>query len=325
MVTGWRQSTLFVLLWATLGNGFPWGLAEACELEISYSLKADIERDPLGRPVVLDLTPGTEIEGTVSLRIDCPDGNSLAQNYAIDRFFRLGNYEYFLCEGGFIFYRLQNDTLWPHVSMSFLERDKTLEEWLELASKKKDPASTYAASQIIFTKKIGILLRRFEQMEPVPQEAWLPRVHRFVHPDVLVAVEGIAESNAYPSHADQLAEVIHWQGVLMEEPHSPDRQPEASAQSPPNPPKLLLERVAPQYPSELYRQGVQGTVWVELSIDTAGFVSEAVLLSSDFPDLVPYAMEAVHQWIFAPQILEGEPIPYKVRVPIDFGIRSSDP
>lgn len=71
------------------------------------------------------------------------------------------------------------------------------------------------------------------------------------------------------------------------------------------PPKLIKE-VKPIYPEDARQKRVEGTVILEATTDIYGRVQKVEVLRS-IPLLDQAAIDAVHQWIYEPEIIEGKP------------------
>jgi len=83
----------------------------------------------------------------------------------------------------------------------------------------------------------------------------------------------------------------------------------------------LLEQVEPDYDADRARRGVQGAADVEIVISTEGFVSLARILNSTTDEtLDEAALEAVRQWVFEPGSLDGELVPVRAIVTINFRV-----
>ncbi len=86
-------------------------------------------------------------------------------------------------------------------------------------------------------------------------------------------------------------------------------------------PPRLLEQVEPEYDAERARRGIQGVTDLEIVIDTQGVVVLAqVINSSSDEELDQAAIEAVKKWRFAPGKIDGEPVPVRAVVTINFRI-----
>jgi TonB family protein len=82
-------------------------------------------------------------------------------------------------------------------------------------------------------------------------------------------------------------------------------------------PATLISRVSPNYPPEAKARGIQGQVAVEVIIGKNGSVSALQLLSGD-PLLAPAAMEAVRQWRYQPLLVNGQPVPIRTTITVNF-------
>lgn len=77
--------------------------------------------------------------------------------------------------------------------------------------------------------------------------------------------------------------------------------------------------IRPNYPLDARRRGEEGTVLFELSISEKGLVTAATLItSSGFPELDRAARRAVTTARFTPATQDGKPVPFTLRLPIEF-------
>ena len=81
----------------------------------------------------------------------------------------------------------------------------------------------------------------------------------------------------------------------------------------------LVTRVEPVYPAQALAARVQGTVVLELRIDTTGKVTDASVLRS-VPLLDQAALDAVRQWVYAPTCLNGAGIALIMTVTVQFTV-----
>jgi periplasmic protein TonB len=95
----------------------------------------------------------------------------------------------------------------------------------------------------------------------------------------------------------------------------------AQAQSKTEPP-VPVRTVAPEYPSELRREGVSGLVMVKCSIDEKGDVTETLVEKSSNAAFEKPAVAAVKKWKFKPAKQDGNPVAIKVSIPIKFVFES---
>jgi protein TonB len=73
----------------------------------------------------------------------------------------------------------------------------------------------------------------------------------------------------------------------------------------------------PEYPVLAKQAHIEGTVVIDAVIDASGNVVEAKVVSGP-PLLYMSAMEAIRQWKFEPTYLNGEPVPVRFMVTIEF-------
>jgi TonB family protein len=73
----------------------------------------------------------------------------------------------------------------------------------------------------------------------------------------------------------------------------------------------------PRYPPEASAAGVQGVVIAEVVIDASGTVTDAKVVRS-IPLLDEAALQAVRNWRFAPTLLNGQPVPVRMNVTVNF-------
>ncbi len=85
--------------------------------------------------------------------------------------------------------------------------------------------------------------------------------------------------------------------------------------SPPRP----IKQTRPQYPQEAFIKKIEGTVVVEILIDSSGRVVRARVIQS-VPLLDAAALQTVYQWVFQPAVKQGRPVPTIAHVPVGFHI-----
>jgi protein TonB len=85
--------------------------------------------------------------------------------------------------------------------------------------------------------------------------------------------------------------------------------------APPRPLKITR----PQYPQEAFVKKIEGTVIVEILIDSTGRVVRARVIQS-VPMLDAAALQTVYQWIFEPAVKRGRPVPTIAHAPVAFRI-----
>lgn len=79
-------------------------------------------------------------------------------------------------------------------------------------------------------------------------------------------------------------------------------------------------QIPPDYPHAKKQSGAGGSVLVGFDVDTAGRVVRAEAISCTDREFVAPAVRAVRQWRFEPGRRNGRPVPFRLVVPIEFGI-----
>jgi protein TonB len=67
---------------------------------------------------------------------------------------------------------------------------------------------------------------------------------------------------------------------------------------------LLVNRVPPEYPEKARSKGIQGTVMLRATINCAGDMIDASVISGD-PLLAKAAIKAAKRWRYRPYVLQG--------------------
>jgi protein TonB len=89
-------------------------------------------------------------------------------------------------------------------------------------------------------------------------------------------------------------------------------------------PSFLSPPKPPIYPAQARRRNLQGVVLVEVRLDEKGLLREITLLrSSGVESLDRSALNAVSAWRFRPETLNGQPVPSRVHIPIEFALSAS--
>jgi protein TonB len=83
-----------------------------------------------------------------------------------------------------------------------------------------------------------------------------------------------------------------------------------------------VNQTAPVYPPAARRARVEGIVILECTISAAGRVLDVKVLRS-IPLLDDAAIEAVKQWLFAPTLLDGVPVPVLATVTVSFSLKQA--
>jgi periplasmic protein TonB len=80
-----------------------------------------------------------------------------------------------------------------------------------------------------------------------------------------------------------------------------------------------IEQPAPPYPGSARRQGIEGDVILQLSVDEAGkLISVSVARGSGHRALDEAAIAAVKQWRFEPAVVDGRPVAAVAELPVRF-------
>jgi protein TonB len=87
-------------------------------------------------------------------------------------------------------------------------------------------------------------------------------------------------------------------------------------------PPVPVRTVAPDYPSELRREGVSGVVTVKCTIDEQGNVVDPHVEKSSNNAFEEPALAALKKWKFKPAKQDGAPIAIKISIPIKFVFES---
>lgn len=84
-------------------------------------------------------------------------------------------------------------------------------------------------------------------------------------------------------------------------------------------PPRLVKKTQPVYPQDAFVKKIEGTVVLEILIDSTGRVARSKVINS-IPALDQAAMECVKQWVFTPGIKHGRPVMTRASAPINFRI-----
>ncbi len=84
-------------------------------------------------------------------------------------------------------------------------------------------------------------------------------------------------------------------------------------------PRVMFQP-APQYPPELKKKKIQGTVYVLFIVDQEGRVREPKIQKTDNTAFDVPAMNAVKKWRFEPGKVGGKAVQFRMRVPLTFAL-----
>lgn len=82
-------------------------------------------------------------------------------------------------------------------------------------------------------------------------------------------------------------------------------------------------QIPPDYPYAMKQSGANGSVVVEFDVDTTGAVVRAEAISYTDREFVEPAVRAVRKWRFEPGRRNGKAVPFRMTVPIEFGIENN--
>lgn len=89
-------------------------------------------------------------------------------------------------------------------------------------------------------------------------------------------------------------------------------------------PSYVTPPPPPRYPNTARRRNQQGVVRVEVRLDERGQQQRLTLIrSSGFESLDLAALEAVTNWRFRPEIVDGRAVPSRVEIPIEFALTAN--
>ena len=90
-------------------------------------------------------------------------------------------------------------------------------------------------------------------------------------------------------------------------------------------PPAKIRDVKPAYPAEARQAGIQGIQIVEGTINTDGRVVDDAWGLRQQDELISAALGAVLRWQFVPAVVNGEPVPVKMFVTVNFTLESGKP
>lgn len=96
--------------------------------------------------------------------------------------------------------------------------------------------------------------------------------------------------------------------------------PLVAAEKPFDEPPTPMRTSAPNYPTQLKRDGITGMVSVSIMVNEQGEVEDAKVVKSSNPGFDQAAIEAVSKWKFKPAKKAGAPVSVKVVVPVKFAM-----
>ena len=79
----------------------------------------------------------------------------------------------------------------------------------------------------------------------------------------------------------------------------------------------LIQQIDPAYPPSASEARVDGTVLLEAVIGTDGRIDDLRVINGHVL-LSPAAIDAVRQWTYEPYLVDGEPVPVKTVITVNF-------
>ncbi len=90
-------------------------------------------------------------------------------------------------------------------------------------------------------------------------------------------------------------------------------------------PVVVLERVAPVYPRQAQRRGIEGRVTIQFVIRTDGSVANPVVVQAEPSDVFnDAALEAIEQWKFKQKIVNGVAVEQRTVQTLSFKLTNRD-
>ncbi len=80
----------------------------------------------------------------------------------------------------------------------------------------------------------------------------------------------------------------------------------------------VVYQPSPEYPADMKRKKMQGTVHILFLVDAAGSVQNPIVQKSTHPAFERPALQAVRKWRFEPGKRNGQAVQFKMKVPVTF-------
>ena len=85
-----------------------------------------------------------------------------------------------------------------------------------------------------------------------------------------------------------------------------------------------LYRKSPNYPQQLRRDDIEGRVVAEFRVDRDGQTHDIRIVESDHREFSASVVAALLSWRFVPGLVDGEPVEFRMRIPMVFRIVTSE-
>lgn len=133
--------------------------------------------------------------------------------------------------------------------------------------------------------------------------------------------EEVKEIESQPEHSEN---IIETKEEIVEKPRESNPDDEFIPQQkvsviPVIPGKKLIKRI--EYPSQAYKDGIEGVVYLELYIDAKGIIKKIKVLKDPGYGFAEAAVKAFDGLICQPAIINGEAVPVRFRYPVRFSLR----
>jgi len=114
---------------------------------------------------------------------------------------------------------------------------------------------------------------------------------------------------------------LDWYAVSTKLPAPGERPPRVLRMGAPSIKSSLRKSVTPTYPESAKARGLEGTVLLDVLIGLDGKVLKAVVLSGP-PELAQSSLNAVSQWEYAPNLLNGKPVFTITKIAVEYHLQT---
>jgi TonB family protein len=83
----------------------------------------------------------------------------------------------------------------------------------------------------------------------------------------------------------------------------------------------LIDQAQPEYTNKARKAKKEGTVTIGVTVDVKGTTQDIQVEHSLAPDLDAAAVRAIKKWRFEPGKLNGQPVPVRLQIEIEFHLR----
>ncbi|MEX0361333.1 MAG: energy transducer TonB [Allomuricauda sp.] len=82
----------------------------------------------------------------------------------------------------------------------------------------------------------------------------------------------------------------------------------------------LIKKSKVKYPPKLFKEGISGTVVLQITVNTKGRAQDIKVESSPHELCSEAAIESVKKWRFKPATINNKPVKCRIRLPLSFSI-----